>query len=328
MEYRQLGRTGLKVSALGFGCGAVGGLLVRGEYAEMVQAVARAVEAGVTYFDTARIYGDGLSETNLGLVLAELKPEVVVGTKVRLTAADMARIEPAVSESVEGSLKRLKREQVDLIQLHNPVGSERQAERGWVGVADVAAVIEVFEKLQGQGKVRYWGINGLGDTAALQQAVISGRADTVQCCFNLLNPTAGVATPSGFPYQDYRQLIDTAAAQAMGVIAIRVLAAGALSGSPARHPNAAQNVEPISSGQDLAEDVARSQAFQFLVQEGYATTLVEAAIRFALSKAEVSTALVGLSNLAQLEAALQAANKGPLAREALDRLPAVWAASA
>ena len=82
MEYRQLGRTGLRVSALGFGCGAVGGLLVRGDTAEMVRTVARAVELGVNYYDTAAIYGNGTSETNLGRVLAELRPEVLVGTKV------------------------------------------------------------------------------------------------------------------------------------------------------------------------------------------------------------------------------------------------------
>jgi len=66
MEYRLLGRTGLRVSALGFGCGAVGGLLVRGDYAEMIRAVARGVELGVNYFDTAAIYGAGLSETKPG----------------------------------------------------------------------------------------------------------------------------------------------------------------------------------------------------------------------------------------------------------------------
>ncbi len=69
MEYRQFGRTGLDVSALGFGCGAVGGLLIKGDRKEMVRVVARAVELGITYFDTARSYGDGMSETNLGLVL-------------------------------------------------------------------------------------------------------------------------------------------------------------------------------------------------------------------------------------------------------------------
>jgi len=84
MEYRHFGRTGLTVSALGFGCGATGGLLVKGERREMVRTVSRAIEAGINYFDTARIYGDGTSEVNLGLVLEELKPDIIVGTKVQL----------------------------------------------------------------------------------------------------------------------------------------------------------------------------------------------------------------------------------------------------
>src|SRR6476469_9024673 len=85
MEYRQFGRTGLEVSVLGFGCGAVGGLLIKGDREEMVRVVARAIEAGINYFDTARSYGNGVSEANLGWVLEELKPAVLVGTKVQLT---------------------------------------------------------------------------------------------------------------------------------------------------------------------------------------------------------------------------------------------------
>src|SRR4029450_3367141 len=118
MEYRQFGRTGLEVSALGFGCGAVGGLLVKGERKEMLRVVARALELGITYFDTARSYGDGVSEANLGLVLAELKPDVLVGTKVQLGVADLDDIEQAVVASVDGSLKRLRRDHIDLLQLH------------------------------------------------------------------------------------------------------------------------------------------------------------------------------------------------------------------
>ena len=325
MEYRQLGKTGLKVSALGFGCGAVGGLLVRGERKEMAAAVARAVELGVNYFDTARTYGNGKSEENLGRVLQELKPDVVVGTKVQLTAEDMEDIEQAVIASVEGSLRRLQLERVDLIQLHNVVLAQRLAERERVGVDDVPVIIEAFQKLRGQGKVRFWGINGLGDSEALHQVVAAGQAQTIQCCYNLLNPTAGVPAPSKFPFQDYAQLIDKAAQQDMGVIAIRVLAAGALSGSAARHANAAQSVDPIASGQSLADDVERAQRFNFLVAEGYADSLVEAAIRFVISKAEVSTTLVGISNLEQLEQAVTAANKGPLPAEALARLRGIWA---
>ena len=100
MIYRTLGDTGLEVSALGFGCGAVGGLLVRGDYGAMVRTVARAIEAGITYFDTAALYGNGVSEENLGRVLRQLKPDVVVGTKVRLDGADFDDVRNSVIRSV------------------------------------------------------------------------------------------------------------------------------------------------------------------------------------------------------------------------------------
>ena len=132
MKYRNLGKTGLKVSELGFGCGSIGGLMVRGDRKDQLRVVERTIESGINYFDTARIYGDGQSETNLGQVLKELKPDVVIGTKVQLTAGDMERIEEATIESVEGSLKRLGLECVDLIQLHNQVGfTISQTRDGW-----------------------------------------------------------------------------------------------------------------------------------------------------------------------------------------------------
>jgi aryl-alcohol dehydrogenase-like predicted oxidoreductase len=325
MEYRRLGRTGLEVSALGFGCGAVGGLLVKGDLKDMLRVVARAVELGITYFDTARSYGDGRSETSLGLVLEELKSPVVVGTKVQLTAADLDDIEHAIIASAEGSLKRLRREQLDLFQLHNCIALQRKPDRVWLGSDDLAPVVRAFEKLQQDGKIRAWGINGLGETEALHHAVSSVPAASVQCCFNLLNPSAGMPVPDGFPYQDYRQLIDTAAARQIGVIAIRVLAGGALSGSVARHANAASSVDPIGGGQSFAEDVAQAQHFGVLIQEGYADSLIEAAIRFAIGKTEVSTVLIGISDLEQLEQAAASSAKGPLPPEALGRLWQLWA---
>jgi len=96
--------------------------------------------------------------------------------------------------------------------------------------------------------------------------VSSVPAASIQCCFNLINPSAGVPAPAGFPYQDYRQLIDTAAAKQIGVIAIRVLAGGALSGSGTRHGNAAGIVDPIAGGRSFAEDVKQAQRFAVLVQ--------------------------------------------------------------
>ncbi len=325
MEYRLLGRTGLKVSSIGFGCGAVGDLLVKGDHREMVAAVARAIELGVNYFDTARIYGNGVSETNLGLVLAELKADVLVGTKVQLSAAEDEDIEAAVIVSVEGSLRRLRRDYVDLIQLHNPIAARRQPDRKWVSVEDAARAIQAFEKLRDQGKARFWGINGLGETAALHQAVGSGQAQAIQCCYNLINPSAGAAMPAGFPFQDYDRLVDWAAAQGMGVIAIRVLAGGAFSGAAERHPNAAAAVDPIASGRDYGEDVAHAGRFAFLVHAGYAESLAEAAIRFAIGKPDISSVLVGISDGGQLEQAVQYAARGPLPAEALVRVNAAWA---
>src|ERR1700680_85493 len=104
MELRNFGRTGLRISILGFGCGAVGGLMVRGEAGDQERASARALEAGVNYFDTAVQYGNGESEKNLGRALKKLKPKsAIVGTKVRLPAADLGRIEQASAESLAGS---------------------------------------------------------------------------------------------------------------------------------------------------------------------------------------------------------------------------------
>ncbi len=324
MQYRILGKTKLQVSALGFGCGAVGGILVKGDRREMVRVVAHAIELGVNYFDTAAIYGDGQSETNLGWVLEELGADVLVGTKVRLRATELNNIEQAVITSVDNSLKRLRRDQVDLIQLHNYVTVNRVAERHWLSAEDATAVMDAFRKLRDQGKVRFWGFNGLGDPAAIRQ-ILAGSAQTAQICFNLLNPSAGIKTPANFPFEDYGQVINLAAQHEVGVIVIRALAGGALSGSAERHANATQSVDPIASSRLFADDVALSTRFSFLVDEGYAHSLVDASIRFVMGQAGISTMVIGISTMEQLEQAVESANHGPLSVEAMARLHAVWA---
>lgn len=110
----------------------------------------------------------------------------------------------------------------------------------------------------------------------------------------------------------------------MGALAIRVLAAGALSGSEERHPIASPSVGPIGTGQDYAADVRRAAEFRFLVEQGYAIDLVAAAIRSAISNQNLSTVLVGLSSVEHLEHAIAAAERGRLPDAALARLAAVW----
>ena len=122
MEMRVFGRTGMQLSMLGFGCGAVGGLMVRGDPLDQERTIARAIASGVNYFATAVQYGNGESEKNLGRVLQRLKPaNVAVGTKDRLPAGDFGDIANAVAKSLEGSLARLRLERVDILHLHNPI---------------------------------------------------------------------------------------------------------------------------------------------------------------------------------------------------------------
>ena len=324
MEYRTLGRTGLKVSALAFGCGDVGGIMVRGAPADRERAVARAVELGINYLDTAPAYGSGQSEKNTGVVLRALRPDVIVGSKCRLSAADLADVPGALTRSVETSLSLLGIPRLDLFHLHNPIARIRSERR--LGIGDVLdAVVPAARRLQEQGKIRYFGVTALGETGALHRALASGAIDTAQVCLNLLNPSAAHAMPSGFPAQDFDQLAVLGREQGVGTIGIRVLAGGALSGEIARHPIAIPTVDPIASGPDYATDAAHAHVFEPLVAEGFAKSVLEAAFRFALSTDAMSTVLVGTSDISQLEFAAAAVAKGPLPAPALDRLRGLWA---
>jgi aryl-alcohol dehydrogenase-like predicted oxidoreductase len=324
MEYRVLGRTGLRVSALAFGCGDVGGLIVRGAPADRERAVARAVELGINYLDTAPAYGSGESERNLGQVLRALRPPVIVGTKFRLAPAELADAPAAVARSVETSLGRLGLERVDLLHLHNLIGRVGDGERR-LGVGRVLdAVVPAVRRLQEQGKVRFFGVTASGETGALHRALASGVIDTAQVVFNLLNPTGAYEVPAGYPAQDYDRLLLLAREQGVGTIGIRVVAGGALSGQLARHPTAIPAVAPIASGPDYATDVARARALEPLVAGGHAGSLIEAALRFAITGDAMSTVLIGCSDLAQLEYAAAAVNKGPLSPTALESLRPIW----
>jgi len=323
MQLRAFGRTGMKLSMLGFGCGAVGGLMVRGDPADQERTVARAIAAGVNYFDTAVQYGDGESEKNLGRVLQKLKPaNVTVGTKVRLPPGEFDRIADAVTKSLEGSLARLRLDRVDILHLHNAI-----TEHGGGSALSVRHVLDdvvpAFERLRQQGKIRFLGITAVGDTAALHQVLDARAFDSAQVVYNMLNPSAAGELPANYPAQDYGRLFDHTQSAGVGVVGIRVLAGGALSGSAERHPIASLAPEPIGSAMSYDADIDRARRLLPLVKEGFATSLTEAATRFALSHPAMGTILVGTATPQQFEDALAAAQKGPLPQAALDRLSAL-----
>jgi aryl-alcohol dehydrogenase-like predicted oxidoreductase len=320
MQLRTFGRTGMQLSVLGFGCGAVGGLMVRGDPTDQERTVARAIAAGVNYFDTAVLYGNGESENNLGRVLQKLKPAgVIVGTKVRVPPGEAGRVAGAVTMSLEGSLARLRLDRVDILHLHNPI-----TETGGGSALSVQQVLDevvpAFERLRQQGKIRFLGITAAGDTMALHQVIDAGAFDSAQVVYNMLNPSAAEQLPMNYPAQDYGRLFDHTEAAGVGVVGIRVLAGGALSGSAERHPIASPAPEPIGSAMSYGADLDRARRLIPLVKEGLAASLTEAATRFALSHPAMGTLLVGMATPQQFEDALAAVQKGPLPRAALDRL--------
>ncbi|MGX9432197.1 MULTISPECIES: aldo/keto reductase [Bradyrhizobium] len=323
MQLRVFGRTGMQISVLGFGCGAVGGFMVRGDPVDQERTVARAIAAGVNYFDTAVQYGDGESEKNLGRVLQRLKPaNVAVGTKVRLPPGAFGRIADAVRISLEGSLARLRLDRVDVFHLHNAITGNGGGSA--LSVRQVLDdVVPAFERLRQQGKIRFLGMTAVGDTAALQQVIDAGVFDSAQIVYNMLNPSAADDLPPSYPAQDYGRLFDHTKAAGVGVVGIRVLAGGALSGSAERHPIAGPAPEPIGSAISYDADIDRARRLIALVTEGFAASLTEAATRFAISHPAMGTILVGMATPQQFEDALAAVEKGPLPQAALDRLTAL-----
>jgi aryl-alcohol dehydrogenase-like predicted oxidoreductase len=323
MEMRVYGRTGMRLSLLGFGCGAVGGLMVRGDPRDQERAVARALDVGVNYFDTAVQYGDGESEKNLGRILQALKSAAaVVGTKVRLPSASFGRIAETITTSLDDSLSRLRRDRVDIFHLHNAISEAGGGEA--LSVRQVLdEVVPAFQRLRDAGKLRFLGLTAVGATPALQQVIDSGAFDSAQVVYNMLNPSSAVALPANYPAQDYGKLFDHTKAAGTGVIAIRVLAGGALSGSAERHPIASPPPAPIGSAMSYDADIARARRLMPLVTEGFAASLTEAATRFAIGQPAIGTILVGMATPQQFEDAFAAVEKGPLPPAALERLAAL-----
>ena len=320
VETRPFGPDDTPVSLLGFGCGAVGGLMVRGTAADQERAVARAIEAGVNYFDTAVQYGDGASELHLGGILRRLGTDTaLVGTKVLLHSAEFGRIAAAVTASLDGSLRRLQRDHVDIFHLHNAITTAAGGESLSVGQV-LEEVAPAFQSLRAAGKLRLLGLTAIGETAALQQVIDAGVFGSAQVTYNMLNPSAGSALPADYPAQDYGQLFEHTRRACVGVVGIRVLAGGALSGSAHRHPVASPEPEPIGSALSYKADLSRAARLLPLVTEGFAASLMEAAIRFAIAHPAMGTILVGMASVDEFEAALAAVLKGPLPTAALQRV--------
>jgi aryl-alcohol dehydrogenase-like predicted oxidoreductase len=329
MQQRRLGKTGISISAISFGAGPISQLLVGNDTERQRAVVQHAIERGINWFDTAATYGGGQSEENLGRVLNELNAaqRVHVATKVRLMPEDLGDIPGAIRRSVEGSLKRLRLPRVTLLQLHNSITNARGEEPTSITPRDVlgpGGVLETFERLRFEGAALHLGLTGMGQPDALREVIGSGRFETMQVPYHVLNPTAGWEFRGRGIAPDYGNVISDAARQGMGILAIRVFAGGALLGNP---PSPHTHKTPFFPLALYQRDQARASQLQRIL--GQNIPLAKTAIQFALAHPFVHSALIGFGEKGEIDEALQALDAGPSrinwddVLAALDAAPAI-----
>jgi aryl-alcohol dehydrogenase-like predicted oxidoreductase len=222
MEYRQFGTTGLRVSVIGFGAWAIGGPAIAGstpigwgktDDRDSTQALRRARECGITFYDTADFYGFGHSEELIGTVFGN-DTDVVVATKVGHRLGQNGAIvldygAEHIRSACEQSLRRLRRDVIDYYQLHSAKLDHLQ--RG--------ECVDTMERLQAEGKIRFWGLSLNTFKPEVEGDYMLSRelGDGFQCVLNLMNQRAA-------PF------IRRAAGSGYGIIARMPLQFGLLSG--------------------------------------------------------------------------------------------------
>jgi aryl-alcohol dehydrogenase-like predicted oxidoreductase len=218
MQYRTLGRTGLRVSEVGVGGAQFGLTNYMGRWDAMSQeaerattaTIHRALELGYNYFDTAPGYGDGRSEEMVGNALKGHRDDVVIATKV----SDGQWAPDAIRSSVEASLRRLRTDVIDVIQFHD----------GWYHPDQVDQILrggglETFQRLKEEGKVRFIGFTCEGPSGGVEALIATGAFDVMQTRFNLM-----YQHPSD--WESDQGIIRQADAQDMGIVLMRPMTSG------------------------------------------------------------------------------------------------------
>lgn len=293
MQTALLGRTRLHVSRIAFGAGPVSGLMTGSDRQLQLATLRRVLEVGINWIDTAAGYGNGASEANLGEALSELgdprAEQLHIATKVRIDTPSSEDISSQVQRSVAASLVRLKRDRVTLLQLHNGLTDRRGDEPASLSASDVLAtdgVLDAMHRIQEQGLTQFIGLTGTGQASAMREVIRSGAFDTIQLPYNMLNPSAGRSMPADFTDRNYGNILVDCAERQMGVMAIRVLAAGAILGSP---PSAHTLKTPYFPLALYESDLAQAE----VLRQETGSAMLERAIEFALSHPAIHTAILG-----------------------------------
>jgi aryl-alcohol dehydrogenase-like predicted oxidoreductase len=293
MHYRKLGNTDITVSDIGFGGWAIGGPSEasgtplgwgRASDEESLVTIRRARELGVTFFDTSDSYGFGRSESLLGIVLSRTRQDVVIATKVGVTRDAEGRLlkdfsRAHISHAVDGSLKRLRTDYIDLYQLHNPTIDDLLRDD----------IHEAMDRLQEMGKIRYWGVSVTTPEEGIE-IIRNGWGYALQVLYNVLNQA---------PDTD---LFPLAKEKGYGIIARVPLASGLLTGK--------FRTDTVFASDDVRQNFLTPKRLEEVIPRvdeaksiigGTARSLAEGALRFVLANDAVSTVIPGARNLRQIE---------------------------
>lgn len=306
MHYRTLGRTGLRVSDVGFGAMTIGGEIFGAtDDQESLRALHHALDLGMNFIDTADAYGRGHSEELLGQLLKTRRKEIVLATKGgnQFTVRQGLRnFDPDyITSALEASLKRLQIDTIDLYQLHNPSPEVMRA----------GAIFERLDRFKREGKIRFYGVS-LEKTEDGIVAIETGKPDTLQVVYNIL-------------HQDpEEQLFPLAQKENIGILARVPLERGVLSG---RFKKREEFIEKdwrrgVFPDDGLAQTHAAVEKLDFLVK-GDVPNLAQAALRFILSHPAVSTVIPGIRTVQQVNDNLMVSGK-TLSREDLARLRSLY----
>ena len=305
------------VSALTLGGGGIGMVWGETTFDECIATVRDAVSSGINLIDLAPSYGNGKAEEVVGEAFDGRLPEGVrVTSKCGLGNAPRAEIEPLLRQSIKGSLKRLRRSRLDMFFLHSNVVPDAQYIARWPDGARrmtpydtfVAEVRPIFERLVGEGLIGAWGLTGIGHPDTIVRLLGERPAPAaVQCIANLLDSPGALKFFDG-PAKP-REVMAAARTNGVGVMGIRAVQAGALTGALDR---------PLPADHPEMRDYARADGFRRLAAE-LGITPAFLAHRYALSL-PVDTVVLGVKNRTELAECVAAADAGPLPAELLARV--------
>jgi aryl-alcohol dehydrogenase-like predicted oxidoreductase len=316
MEYRELGRTGWKISTIGFGAWAIGGdAWGQTQDEQSLRTLHRAVDMGVNFVDTADVYGDGHSERLIARLRKERSEPIIVATKAgrRLNPHVAAGYNRAnLTAFVERSLRNLETEALDLLQLHCPPSE----------VYDMPEVFDALDRLVQDGKLRFYGVSVERVDEALK-AIQYPNVQSVQIIFNM------------FRLKPAEMFFPAAREKKVGIIARVPLASGLLTGklrpdtqfSAQDHRNYNRHGEAFDQGEtfsgvDYATGLQAVEELRPLVPEG--ASMAQFALRWIVQFPEVTTAIPGAKSPQQVADNVAAASLAPLDEATMRRVREIY----